>query len=224
MLGGCDLHGERSHPCFLWCFPRQRQLGSRVTRGPVASCAEQRSRQVRTGCCWQSLFQRWLLWCCLPPWRLWLRLQRPAHPREISRGSCRKEVFDCRSELEVLKSLLGSQWPCMQLQQHGVFFLETNQLCWLVPLSPWHQNPQDSPRLSHAVNAVTTSFLPTQKPTVVMFCLSGSSGKVQQSPTRVPGPACPSQQHFLPGSALGIPLMRLHPAAITFYGSQPEAN
>lgn len=145
-----------------------------------------------------------------------------------SKGNQQRQLqeggFDCRSELEVLKSLLGSQRPCVQLQQRGVFFLETNQLCWLVPLSPWHQKPQDFPRLSHAVNAVTTSFLLTQKPRVVIFCLPGSSGKVQQSPTRVPGPACPSQRHFLPGSALGIPLMRLLPAAITFYGSQPEAN
>lgn len=51
-----------------------------------------------------------------------------------------------------------------------------------------------------------------------MFCLQGSSGKEQQSPTRVQGPLLP------PSSALGIPLVRLLPAAITFYGSRPEAN
>lgn len=61
--------------------------------------------------------------------------------------------FECRSEIEVFKSLLGSQWPCTRLQQHGVSFLETNQLSWLVPLSPRHQNPQECPRLSHAVDA-----------------------------------------------------------------------
>lgn len=47
--------------------------------------------------------------------------------------------FDRRSELELGKSLLGSQRPWSWLGQHEAFILEPEQLSQLIMLSPQHQ-------------------------------------------------------------------------------------
>lgn len=152
----------------------------------------------------------------------------PAGASPVTEGNQQRHLleggFDCRSEMEVFQSLLGSHWLCTQLRKHGVFFLETNQLSWLTPLSPRHQNP---PRLSQAVTCGDAChyFLPSHAGARSRHVLP--AGKLWQSAAepRWCAGTCPAWAATLPpSSALGIPLMRLLPAAITFYGSQPETN
>lgn len=100
----------------------------------------------------------------------------------------------------------------MRLQQQAAFFLETHQLSWWVPIVSKPPPGCHTPRAP-----LIAPFLPGKKPGVFVLCLPGSQpGAAQHSPARV--------RRFLPSSALGIPLTRLLPAAVTFYGPWPQEN